>query len=160
MHASSRRLSRYLTLARLIHSDTAKARGIDNHPPPELIENLRMLARGLDSVRRLLGHPLEISSGYRSPALNAAVGGTPGSQHTLGLAADFICPRFGEPMTVAHAIVTSEVGFDQCILEFGRWVHLSFSHEPRRRALTIYDSRAGYLEGLVPRDVIEPATRD
>ena len=151
MQALPRRLSRHLSLARLIHSDTAKARGIDNRPPPELVDNLRRLARGLDRVRSLLGHPLEISSGYRSPELNAAVGGTPGSQHTQGLAADFVCPPFGTPMEVARAIVASDIVFDQCILEFGRWVHLSFSEAPRRRALTIHDSREGYLEGLVER---------
>ena len=38
--------------------------------------------------------------------------------------------------------------FDQCILEFGRWVHLSVSAEPRQRVLTIYNSKDGYLDGL------------
>jgi zinc D-Ala-D-Ala carboxypeptidase len=142
------RLSRYFTLSRLIHSDTALAQGIDNTPLPELLPNLRQLARGLDQVRRLLGYPLEISSGYRSPALNAAVGGVVNSQHTQGLAADFICPSFGSPLIVARAIRDSRIDFDQCILEFGEWVHLSFSTAPRRRVLTIYAAAEGYLEGL------------
>jgi hypothetical protein len=38
--------------------------------------------------------------------------------------------------------------FDQCILEYGRWVHLSFSDAPRRRVLTIYDDEKGYVAGL------------
>ena len=46
-----RRLSRHVTLAGLTRSDIARRRGIDNTPPPELIDNLRMLARGLDQVR-------------------------------------------------------------------------------------------------------------
>jgi uncharacterized protein YcbK (DUF882 family) len=87
--ARSPRLSRYYTLARLTRSDTAAQRGIDNAPPAALLPNLRLLARGLDRVRRLLGHPLEISSGYRCPELNALVGGVPASQHALGLAVDF-----------------------------------------------------------------------
>lgn len=149
MTRSPRPLSRRITLARLIHSDTAFARGIDNTPPAEVLPNLRRLARGLAEVRRLLGHPLDISSGYRSPALNAAVGGVPHSQHAQGLAADFVCPAFGSPLIVAHAIGTSAIVFDQCILEFGRWVHLSFSPDPRRRVLTIYGSADGYLDGLV-----------
>jgi hypothetical protein len=145
----SPRLSSYYTLARLTRSDTAKARGIDNTPPPELLANLRLLARGLDRVRRLLGHPLEISSGYRCPELNAAVGGVPRSQHAQGLAADFTCPGFGPPLAVARAIRDSEIAFDQCVYEFAEWIHLSFSPTPRRRVLTIYDSREGYLDGLV-----------
>jgi hypothetical protein len=145
----SPRLSSYYTLARLTHSDTARARGIDNTPPPELLANLRLLARGLDRVRRLLGHPLEISSGYRCPELNAAVGGVPRSQHAQGLAADFTCPGFGPPLAVARAIRDSEIAFDQCVYEFAEWIHLSFSPTPRRRVLTIYDSREGYLDGLV-----------
>lgn len=147
--ARSPRLSSYYTLARLTHSDTAKARGIDNTPPQDLFANLRLLARGLDRVRRLLGHPLEISSAYRCPELNAAVGGVPHSQHALGLAADFTCPGFGPPLAVARAIRDSAIVFDQCIYEFAEWIHLSFSPTPRRRVLTIYDSREGYLDGLV-----------
>ena len=148
-HIFPRKLSRYFTLARLVHSDMALQQGIDNTPPPEVVENLRMLAAGLDEVRRLLGHPLQISSGYRCPALNESVGGTARSQHCQGLAADFVCPKFGPPMAVARAIAESTVHFDQCILEFGRWVHLSFSPAPRRRVLTIYSGAAGYLDGLV-----------
>jgi hypothetical protein len=146
------RLSGYYTLARLIHSDTARARGLDNTPSAETLRNLRRVARGLDRVRRLLGHPLEISSGYRSPELNAAVGGAPASQHTRGEAVDFCCPGFGTPAEVARAIRDSDIAFDQCILEFGRWVHLSFSAAPRRRTLSIHSAQAGYLEGLVDAD--------
>jgi hypothetical protein len=143
------RLSSYYTLARLAHSDTALARGLDNTPPAEALANLRRVARGLDQVRRLLGHPLEISSGYRSPALNAAVGGAPASQHTRGEAVDFCCPGYGSPADVACAVRDSAIGFDQCILEFGRWVHLSFSAAPRRRTLSIYAAAQGYIDGLV-----------
>jgi hypothetical protein len=146
------RLSRYYTLGRLTHSDTAQARGIENHPPPELLPNLRRLARGLDQVRRLLGHPLAITSGYRSPVLNAAVGGAPVSQHAQGLAADFTCPGFGPPLEVARAIRDSPIVFDQCIAEYADWVHLSFSASPRRRVLTIYSAGEGYLDGLVDEE--------
>lgn len=146
------RLSSYYTLARLVRSETALARGMDNTPPPEAIENLRRVARGLDRVRRLLGQPLRITSGYRCPALNAAVGGTAASQHTRGEAVDFDCPGFGTPLDVARAIRDSAIGYDQCILEFGRWVHLSFTADPRRRTLTLRDAAAGYLDGLVDAD--------
>jgi hypothetical protein len=147
--ARAPRLSRYYTLARLVHSDTARERGIDNAPPPELIPNLRLLARGLDRIRLLLGHPLDISSGYRSPTLNAAVGGARNSQHSQGLAADFTCPGFGPPLAVARALRDSGIAFDTLIYEFEEWIHVSFTATPRRRVLTIYDAAEGYLDGLL-----------
>jgi len=150
--ARSLRLSRYYTVARLIHSDTARERGIDNTPPAELIPNLRLLARGLDRVRLLLGHPLEISSGYRSPTLNAAVGGARNSQHAQGLAADFTCPGFGAPLLIARALRASAIAFDTVILEFDEWIHVSFTAAPRRRVLTIHDAKEGYLDGLLDRE--------
>jgi hypothetical protein len=149
--ARSPRLSRYYTLARLTHSDTARERGIDNTPPASLLPNLRRLARGLDRIRLLLGHPLDISSGYRSPALNAAVGGARNSQHSQGLAADFGCPGFGPPLAVARALRDSGIAFDTVIYEFEEWIHVSFTAAPRRRMLTIYDAKEGYLDGLVDR---------
>lgn len=145
-------LSRNFTLEQLLHSDTALERGIDNTPAPGHLANLQRLAKGLDDVQACLGRPLEISSGYRCPELNAAVGGSPTSQHCLGLAADFSCPAFGSPLEVAQALGKSGIEYDQCILEFGRWVHISFSPEPRGRLLTIYDSSAGYLDGLWDRE--------
>jgi len=144
--------ARHHRLDTLIRSETAEQEGIPNCPPDTLLPNLARLARGLDQVVELLGHPLEISSGYRCEALNRRVGGAPQSQHVAGLAADFTCAAFGPPAAVARAIAASDIRFDQCILEFGRWVHLSFSAEPRRRLLSIHSADQGYLDGLVDRD--------
>jgi zinc D-Ala-D-Ala carboxypeptidase len=141
-------LSPNFSLKELVYSETAEKNGIDNTPPPEIVENLKRLAAGLEQVRALLGAPLEISSGYRCAALNEMVGGSSASQHVQGLAADFDCPAFGPPLEVARAIQRSGLEFDQCILEYGRWVHLSFSDAPRGRMLTIYDENEGYLAGL------------
>jgi zinc D-Ala-D-Ala carboxypeptidase len=138
-----------ITIESLCYSDTAIARGIDNSPPSSLLPNLRRLASGLDSIQIVLRSAIDISSGYRCPELNRIVGGTPGSQHQQGEAADFVCTAFGEPIQVATAIVNSSVDYDQIILEFARWVHVSFSASPRRRALTIYSVAEGYLEGVV-----------
>jgi hypothetical protein len=140
------------SLAQLIRSDTAEQRGIDNTPAPHIIENLSKLAMGLEQVCALLGAPIEISSGYRCPELNAAVGGAGTSQHMEGLAADFVCPGFGTPLEIARAIQGSNIAFDQCILEWGEWVHLSFAQVPRCRVLSIYDAEAGYVAGLWDRD--------
>ncbi len=146
------RLSPSFTLADLIRSATADKRGLDNAPPENLLPNLRRLAQGLETIQSLLGQPLEVSSGYRSPALNVAVGGTATSQHCRGLAADFVCPGYGPPLAIAQALAASTLDYDQAILEFGNWIHVSFTASPRKRLLTIYDSREGYLDGLVDRD--------
>lgn len=136
-------LSAHFTLAELTHSQTADRLGLDNDPPPEVVENLRKLALGLEMVRALIGAPIHVSSGYRSPAVNRAVGGSRNSQHMTGQAADITAPGFGTPLELVKAITGSAIPFDQCILEFpgkdGRsgWCHISFADEPRRQALMI-----------------------
>jgi len=145
-------ISPHFTLIQLVRSETAEAHGIDNAAPPGLIDNLRRLAEGLEQVQALLGHPLKVSSGYRCPELNAVVGGSPTSQHVLGEAADFDCPEFGTPLEVAREIAASDIRFDQVILEYTRWVHISFSASPRSRLLTINNATQGYLAGLWDRE--------
>jgi hypothetical protein len=143
------RLTPNFSLEQLIHSETAARERIDNTPDADLVDNLRLLAEGLEQVRMLTGFPLEISSGYRSSELNRRVGGAKSSQHTQGLAADFTCAEFGSPVDIIKAIRDSDIEFDQCILEYAKWVHISFSRVPRGRVLTIYDPGEGYLDGLL-----------
>lgn len=142
------RLTRNFSLEQLIHSETAERERIDNTPGPDIIKNLRLLAKGLERVQALTEFPLEISSAYRCPKLNRRVGGAKTSQHTLGQAADFTCAEFGPPVDIIKAVRDSDIEFDQCILEYARWVHISFSKTPRGKVLTIYDPKKGYLDGL------------
>ena len=142
------RLTRNFSLEQLIYSETAERERIDNTPGADIVDNLRRLAEGLERVRILTGFPLEISSGYRCPELNRRVGGAKTSQHAQGLAADFTCAEFGPPVDIIKAIRDSDIDFDQCILEYANWVHISFSKAPRGKVLTIYDPREGYLDGL------------
>ena len=130
-------LTPHFTLAEFVISETAARSGIDNDPPLEVVAALKRTAQGLEEVRTRLGKPVTITSGYRCPALNAAIGGAKDSQHMRGEAADFICPQFGSPVDVASALRDSGVQYDQLILEFGRWVHISFAAAPRRQALII-----------------------
>lgn len=131
-------LSPHFTLAEFVISETAARSGIDNDPPMELLPALKRTAQGLEAVRvRLGGAPITITSGYRCKALNTAIGGAADSQHMRGEAADFICPRFGSPLEVATALRDSGIEYDQLLLEFGRWVHISFSAAPRHQALVI-----------------------
>ena len=140
------------SLQQLIHSETAERERIDNTPAAEVVKNLRLLARGLEQVQTLTGFPLQISSGYRCLKLNRHVGGSKISQHTEGKAADFTCAEFGPPVDIIQAIRASDIEFDQCILEYAKWVHISFSKMPRGKVLTIYDPKEGYLDGLWDRD--------
>jgi len=76
------------------------------------------------------------------------VGGAASSQHLQGLAADFTVSGLS-PRDTARRISTSPIAFDQLILEFDKWVHLSVTHGvPRRQVLTLRGGD-GYLPGLV-----------
>ena len=132
------KLSPHFNLEELIHSDTAVRLGIDNTPTVEVIDNLTFLAGELEYVRDILGHPMLVSSGFRCNALNDHLGSKRTSSHTQGLAVDFICPSFGNPHSVVSAIVMANINYDQVILEYDRWVHLSFKQvDPRKQALII-----------------------
>lgn len=128
-------LTAHFSLEELVHSNTGERMRIDNTPNLEVVARLTILAMGLEKVRALLGAPLIISSGYRCPALNRAVGGVPDSAHVQGYAADFICPGYGTPLQVARAIAGSGISFDQVIQE-GTWCHVSFDPRMRHQALT------------------------
>jgi hypothetical protein len=148
-------LTRHFSLSELIRSQTALRRGIDNYPNASALANLRnILAPGLQRVRDLLGAPMHITSGYRGPTLNTIIGGSLTSQHTLGLAADFVAPGFGSPRAVARYIAGHpDIAYDQVIYE-GTWVHLSFAGptaRARREPLTAHFTQAGavtYSHGI------------
>lgn len=143
-------LSLHFTLDEFTNSQTAVRMGINNDPPPAVVENLRRLARALENVRGLLGGAILISSGYRSPELNEAVKGSRASAHLRGLAADFIAPQYGTPRECVLAISRSDLIFDQ-VIEEGRWVHFGLSEgEPRQEILTAHFGPGGttYTKGL------------
>jgi zinc D-Ala-D-Ala carboxypeptidase len=135
------RLSPNFTLAELTISETAARHGLDNTPPQEVIENLKLLAQSLQEVRAALGNKVIIvTSAYRSPQVNSKVGGSKNSDHTRGLAADIIVPSFGTPNDVVSAILASGIPFKQVIREFDRWTHFAIpapGEAPRRQALII-----------------------
>lgn len=141
------KLSEHFDLSEMIVSQTALRQGIDNTPSPTIVANLRKTAALLEEVRGLLGTPLLITSGYRCPALNVAVGGVVArnpdgterlSAHTAGQAADFHSPAFGSPKSIAIKLAgTPGLAFDQLIYEFGAWVHIAWADSPRHQVLTI-----------------------
>lgn len=146
-----KQLTPHFTLEELLVSETAARKGIDNTPDATALRNLRSLAELLERLRSKLGNlPVSVSSGYRSPALNAAIGGSKTSAHMQGLAADFIVPAFGTVLQTARAIAASGEKFDQLIYEYGRWIHVGLpapGKAPRGELLSI-GSQGKYVSGL------------
>jgi hypothetical protein len=134
-------LSKNLALAEVMRSETAKRRGISNMPTPEHIENFKKLAEKVfQPIREHFGVPIHISSGYRSSALNKAVGGSSSSQHCSGEAIDI--DMDGTPNGVTNKMVfdyiKNNLEFDQLIWEFGTnenpdWVHVSYESTGKQR---------------------------
>lgn len=136
----------------LTHTDVRT----DNLCPLELIPDLTKTADMLERIRSALGAvkgfdvPIIVTSGYRSEAVNKAVGGQPSSDHLKALAVDFKAPAFGTPYEVAKFLSgkLDALGIGQCIHEFGRWVHVSQRAplNPVNRVITI--SSAGTQLGV------------
>lgn len=138
-------LTKHFTLEELTHSEVALRNGFDNTPSEKIISNLRTLAELLETIRNLWNLPLIIKSGYRSPYVNHIVGGRPNSQHLEGKAADFIIagktPKETIDTILDHSEHVSPISFDQLILEFNSWVHISFDKELPRLETLIIDEK-------------------
>ncbi len=145
-------LSEHFELAEFLVSETAARRGIANEPTPEIIDNLRRLCQSvLEPLRVKLARPVVITSGYRSPALNRAIGGSPTSHHMQGRAADIIVPGI-TPLAVCQAASQLKLPCVQIIHEFGRWSHLSVAISNERTQLLtakLNQGRTVYEPGLV-----------
>ena len=144
------RLSPHFTLREFTRSAKANELGIDNSPNQEHLYNLSRLASVLENVRTVLKAPILISSGYRSPALNRAVGGSSTSDHANGLAADFTAPKYGSVFQVCQAIVASGLPFDQLIFEQGDrsdWVHFGIGTRMRQQVMS-WSPKTKYVPGL------------
>lgn len=125
---------------------TTQHRRLGNTPPPDVTATLRRTAECMEGVRRLLGdRVITVTSGYRSPSVNRAVGGAKKSAHLTGHAVDFCCYGFGDPRRVCQAIAGSSIIFDQ-LIEEGSWAHISFDPRNRREVLT--KGRDGFSRGL------------
>lgn len=151
-------LSPHFSYREMTRSETAARRGLKNTPGPAELEALELLcAKVLEPIREKFG-PVRVTSGYRSPAVNKAVGGSGTSQHCRGQAADIECPAV-DNVTLARW-VRDHLWFDQLILEFytpgdprSGWVHVSFKPSDNRGSvLTARKSgrRTVYLQGIVP----------
>jgi len=130
-------LSRNFSLAEFLRSDKADELGDPNTPDEKHLRALHATACGMEQIRAILGgKPITITSGYRNPRVNAAVGGVPHSAHALGYAADFTV-KGATSLRVAERLMTSDLVFDQLIHEPSRKiVHISFDPRMRREVKT------------------------
>ena len=141
------RLSKNFTLPEIIHSNTAKRLGINNAPNKEHLKSMQVLVRDLiQPMRDVLG-PIRISSGYRNPELNRAIGGSSKSQHCKGEALDLQYWSKGKMCNkeIYDWVVKSGIEFDQMINEFDySWIHISLkSSNNRKMVLEAYKDKDG-----------------
>jgi hypothetical protein len=135
-------ISPHFTLEEFTDSQTAARMGIPNIPKGQDLKNVERVAEVMERVREILDNkPILISSGYRAPKVNAAVGGAKNSAHIHGLAADFTCPGFGTPKEICKKLepYMRALNIDQLIYEYQTWTHLGLTDavDPRHMALTI-----------------------
>ena len=150
-------LTNNFSLKELTTSDTATRKGLDNTPNEAVTANLKTLAENiLQPVREHYGKSVKVNSGYRSPDVNASVGGSKTSDHCKGQAADI------EITGVANGDLAKYIAenykFTQVILEFytqgipdSGWVHVSYdANDLKCQTLTAVkrDGKTVYLPGL------------
>lgn len=136
---------KHFTIQELTRSDTAIRKGIDNTAPKEAQENLtRLVDNVLDPLREAWGGPITVTSGYRSAALNKAVGGSATSDHLKGCAADITVGSRGQNKKLFTLIQKLGLPFDQLIHEKGSvkdgpdWVHVSYREVGQNRKQILY----------------------
>ena len=142
------KLSKNLSLGEFTNSQTAKRRGIDNTPKGNHLEAAKELAENIfQPIRDYFGKPIFISSGYRSQALNEAIGGSKTSQHSKGEAIDIdMDHRNGPENEEIFHYIRENLPFDQLIWEFGTdkrpdWVHVSYKQEGPQRGQILVAKR-------------------
>ena len=136
-------LSKHFSLAEATASETARGMGNANQPTLPHLANLQSTAAQMELVRALFGVPIRVTSWYRNPAVNRAVGGVATSHHALGWAVDFRVDDV-QGLTVARRIAASGIPFDQLIYYKPTGVvHLSFHPQRRGEVWTNPTTRAG-----------------
>ena len=123
-------------LREFVNSTTAARKGISNKPTEVHLANLSFLINNvIQPLRDKIG-PIRVTSGYRSPTLNRAIGGSSRSQHSKGMAADiqFVRDNEMDNKVIYDTILEMELDFDQMINEFDySWIHISYNSKKNRK---------------------------
>lgn len=140
-------ITEHFTLDELISSETAIRRGLDNMPTLVEIENLKLLCENvLEPIRNEIDVPIHITSGFRSVQINMLIGGAVNSQHIDGKAVDSIAIGMSVKdfyNRIKIMVNEKKIELDQCILEFNRWVHISFNKNKNRNVFLIATKQNG-----------------
>ena len=144
-------MGKYFTISEMCVSGSHHKLAVVPEKGTTIYNNLLYIIERLDKIREEWGGPIIVTSGYRSQALNKAVGGSKTSAHCVGLAAD-IQPKSGNIMDLAALIATMEMEFDQLILEKTtvkngeivscQWLHLGFSRTKNRNQILAFDGKS------------------
>ena len=136
-------ISKYITYAEAVTSQTATRNGILNVPSPESIVNMQLVGlRIFDVVREHFNKPIRVSSFFRGLLLNKAVKGSRTSQHVKGQAIDMQGTN-GLTNKQIFEYIKINLDFDQLIWEFGdkknpAWVHVSYVSKEKNRKQVLY----------------------
>jgi len=140
-------LSKHLSLAEVMRSETAKRKGVSNMPTPEHLENFKLLAEKVfEPIREHFGVPIHISSGYRSKELNKAIGGSLSSEHCEGRAIDIDVDGSASGLTNKQVFdfIKENLDFNQLINEFDySWVHVSYNPNGKQRKQVLNAVKVG-----------------
>jgi len=140
------KISKHISYAEAIHSNTAKRRGIDNTPNPTQVEAMKITAEKIfEPLREFVGGSIKVTSMFRSAALNEAIGGAKSSQHMKGQAMDLDDVYGHKTNAEMYQWIKENLNFDQLIWEFGtdmnpNWIHVSYVNDEdnRNRCLKAY----------------------
>lgn len=151
MHTFAAEYPPNFSRSEMLVSATAARHGISNEPTSDEIEaNILKCAKFMQLLRNKLDRPIRILSCYRSPEVNRLVGGSKTSAHMRGLAIDFVVPGM-DTKKVAEFVVNN-FKFDQCIYEFGSWVHVGIATDKSQRQQVLTARKSGgktvYLTGI------------
>ena len=145
------KLTKNLSLKEMLKSRTATRLGLSNSPNEEHVKNMQALAENIfQPLRDYFGVPIHISSGYRSEALNKAIGGSKSSQHCKGEAMDIDRDGYSQPDNAQiFEYIKNNLDFDQMIWEFGtqqnpEWVHVSHKRDGKNRAELLVAYKTSY----------------
>ena len=137
------RISKHISYKEAVYSATAKRRGLNNTPNDNQLDNMYKVADFIfEPLRMYVGGAIKITSFFRSPEVNTAIGGSTKSQHCKGQAID-IDDVFGHKTNFEmFQYIRENLDFDQLIYEFGTndnpdWIHVSYvsKKENRNRVL-------------------------
>ncbi|UPW41408.1 peptidase [Dipodfec virus UA06Rod_12] len=136
LHSDLNKRWKYFKFSDMLFSETAFKLHINNAIPPEYVDNAVFQLDCLNELRTFFPHAITITSGYRCPKLNIAVGGVKNSKHLTASAVDIVLSRSNlntnvKRHSICYYLVNSEIPFNKIIFE-PSWLHIEFSKDNKR----------------------------